>query len=120
MFPANAFRIYLASAQHSDALKSLAGQPLEGRVLVGEIEGTPAAALSLVDGRVIADPARKTDRLVATLRMRASGIRAYEATPSLRQRLRAALAAYRDEAIVVPASVWRDGHADGESERWAA
>jgi hypothetical protein len=124
MFPANAYRIHLATADDSDAVKWLAEQgacqPLDGRVLVGHLDGSPAAALSLLDGRVIADPSRKTDRLVATLRMRASAIRAYEATPSLRDRLRAALAAYRGDAIVVPASVWRDGYVDDERERWAA
>jgi hypothetical protein len=118
MFPANAYRIYLADAQHTDTLKSLAGQPLDGRVLVGEIDGTPAAALSLVDGRVITDPSRTTDRLVAVLRMRASGIRAYETMPSVRERLRTALAAYRGGAIVVPAPVWREDAV--ELERWAA
>jgi len=124
MFPANAYRIYLATAEDAAALNSLAGQdsgqPLAGRMLVGEIDAAPAAALSLLDGRVVADPAKNTDRLVATLRMRAAAIRAYEATPSLSERLRAAFAAYRGESIVVPASVWRDGYADYEGERWAA
>jgi len=124
MFPANAYRIYLASAEHADALNGLADnasrQPLQGRVLVGEIERTPAAALSLVDGRVIVDPSRKTDRLVATLRMRAGAIRAYEATPSLRERIRASLASYRHEAIVVPAPVRRDRDIYDEPERRAA
>jgi hypothetical protein len=123
MFPANAYRIYLAAADDAGAVQPLGEQsswPAFGRVLVGELDGTPAAALSFVDGRVIADPAKNTDRLVATLRMRAAAIRAYEATPSLRERIRAALAAYRGESIVVPASVWHDGFVDYESERWAA
>ena len=80
MLPAHAYRMYLASAQDADALRPLDVRSLVGRVLVGEIAGTPAAALSLVDGRVIVDPSRDTDRLVAVLRMRASDIRAYEDT----------------------------------------
>ncbi len=91
-----------------------------GRVIVGHIDGTPAAALSLHDGRVIADPSHSTDRLVTTLRMRAGAIRAFEATPSLRERLLAALPAARGRSNVVPAPVSGDAHAEGESERLAA
>jgi hypothetical protein len=50
---------------------------------------------------VIADPFEPTDHLVSTLRMRAGAIRAYEVTPSLRQRLLAALPAGRGNRIVV-------------------
>jgi hypothetical protein len=76
-------------------------EALLGRVLIGRYDGT-AAALSLDDGRVITDSSRHTDTLVANLRMRADAIGAFEATPSLRDRLRAAFAAY-DGATVVPA-----------------
>jgi hypothetical protein len=122
MFPANTYRIWIADAGDADALKWLeehAGQPpLSGRVLMGEINGTPAAALSLHDGRVIADRARNTDRLVVTLRLRAGAIRAYEAVPSLPDRLRAALPAYRGESVVMPMPVSR--HGNDENERLAA
>ena len=47
--------------------------------------------MSLSDDRVIADPFRRTDHLVACLRIRADAIRAHEATPSLSERVRAAL-----------------------------
>jgi hypothetical protein len=104
MFAANTYRIRFANGEDAGAVRRLAGQgcrrPLGERVLLGEIDGTPAAALSLRTGRVIADPARNTDHLVATLRRRAGAIRAHEATPSLRDRLRAAFAAYRGRAIV--------------------
>jgi hypothetical protein len=124
MFPANAFNIYLSTAKDSQALQQLAEhglyEPLAGRVLVGEIDGAPAATMSLLDGRVITDPAQETDQLVAALRMRASSIRAYESRPSLRDRIRAALAAYRGQSIVVPASLWRDGSVGYQLERWAA
>ncbi len=53
--------------------------------------GSPAAALSLSDGRVVADPFRRTDHLVACLHIRANAILAYEANPSLSDRLRAAV-----------------------------
>jgi hypothetical protein len=113
MFPANAFRIWLAGADDADALQWLEGQsaqePLGGRVLIGEIDGRPAAALSLHDGRAVTDGSPQTDRLVATLRMRAGAIRAYEATPSLPERLRSALPAYRGESVVIP-QTWREPH----------
>jgi hypothetical protein len=99
MFPANTYRIRFAKGEDAGAVRRLSGQgcrhPLGSRVLIGEIDGTPAAALSLRTGRVITDPSRSTDHLVATLRTRAAAIRAYEAMPSLRDRLRAAMVGYR-------------------------
>jgi hypothetical protein len=95
MFAANTYKLRLATDDDADALRRLAEldsrAPLAGRVLVGEMAGTPAAALSLGDDRVIADPFRRTDHLVACLRIRAGAIRAHEATPSLTARMRAAL-----------------------------
>ena len=118
MFPASTYRIWIADAGDAHTLKRLeqqsGQQPLAGRVLIGEIDGTPAAALSLHDGRVIADRSRNTDRLVFTLRMRAGAIRAYEAVPSLPDRLRAAIPAYRGESVVMPVPVSRHGHEDDE------
>jgi hypothetical protein len=66
------------------------------------------------------DSSRGTDRLVATLRMRAGAIHAFEATPSLRERLLAALPADRGSSNVVPAPVSGDGHGEDERERLAA
>jgi hypothetical protein len=54
-------------------------------VLVGEIAGTPAAAISLGDDRAIADPFIPTAHLLATLR--AQALRVVDRTPSLRERL---------------------------------
>ena len=48
-------------------------------------------ALSLVDGRVIANPFVPTAHLLTHLRIRAGVIVAYERTPSLAARMRAAL-----------------------------
>jgi len=95
MFGSSTYHFTLATADDADALRRLADldsqAPLAGRVLIGEIAGSPAAALSLDDDRVIADPFRRTDHLVACLRSRAAAMRAYEATPSLSERMRAAL-----------------------------
>jgi hypothetical protein len=100
MFAANTYVIRPATDDDAAMLRRLAEldsqRPLEGRVLIGEMNGTPAAAVSLGNGRVIANPFAHTVHLVTTLRMRAQALRAYEATPSLRERLLAALPiAYR-------------------------
>ena len=105
MFPANSYRIMLAAAGDAalSRLERQSPQPLTGRVLIGELDGTPAAAISLDDGRVLADRSRDTGRLLAALRMRARAILAYEASPALRDRIRAALSSYRGgEAIALP------------------
>jgi hypothetical protein len=104
MYPPSAYRIRYATAVDADALKRLAAHngraPLSGRVLIGQLDGTLAAALSLSNGSVITDPSRRTDRVVAALRIRASAIRAYETTPSLGERVRAALAGYHHGGVV--------------------
>jgi hypothetical protein len=61
-------------------LHDLAGidsaEPLGGAVLVAAVAGELWAALSLQDGRVIADPFRPTTGAVELLRMRAAQLRA--------------------------------------------
>jgi hypothetical protein len=85
--------IYEATA--SDAVKlwyltQLTGQPrLRGRVLIGDIQGSPAAAISLADDRIVADPYRDSARLTTQLRSRAQALRALERAPSLSDRMRA-------------------------------
>ena len=58
------------------ALDDLAGldsaRPLEGDVLVAIVDDAPVAAISLADGRVIADPFRKTADTVKMLKLRAA------------------------------------------------
>jgi hypothetical protein len=101
MFAANAYHIRPAGPADARVLTVLAGldsqRPLAGPVLIGEIAGTPVAAIGTDDGRVIADPFRSTAAIAAHLRMRASGYRAVKRQPSLRERiltsLRPALAA---------------------------
>jgi hypothetical protein len=123
MFAPNAYRIRFATAEDADTLRLLAArnskQPLVGRLLIGQYDGA-GAALSLHDGRVIADSSSHTGNLVANLRIRAGAIRAFEATPSLRDRLRAAFAAYDGGSTVAPTSLSRDGDAEQEPMRIAA
>src|SRR5262245_27610888 len=103
MISANSIRY--ATEHDTDSLTRLAEldsqTELAGRVLIAYHDGTPVAALSLDDGRVIADPFQRTDHQVANLRMRAGAIRAFEVTPSLRERLLAALPALRGNSVVV-------------------
>jgi hypothetical protein len=91
MFSANAYVIRIATDDDAYALRQLAGldgkRPIEGEALIGEIDGRPAAAVSLSDQRVVADPFEPTSQLVALLRMRAKAVRAYERTPELRKRM---------------------------------
>jgi hypothetical protein len=103
MISANSIRY--ATEQDTQTLERLAEldsqSPLDGPVLIAELGGIAAAALCIRDGRVIADPFQSTDHLVANLRMRAGAIRAFEITPSLRERLVAALPAQRGNSVVV-------------------
>jgi hypothetical protein len=77
-----------ADAEALDRLAALDSQPpLRGRILVGEVDGRPAAALSLADDRAVADPWQYTGTLRVCLRLRASAMTAVETTPSLRERM---------------------------------
>jgi hypothetical protein len=91
MFPADAFVIRLATETDAAALRRLAAldsaRPLTGRVLIGEIDGQPAAALSLKTGAAIADPFQRTERLRMYLRMRGAAVEAVDREPSLRERM---------------------------------
>jgi hypothetical protein len=93
MFPANAYVMRSSAAADAPAVREIARldsqRPLHGRVLIGEIDGRPAAAISLEDSRVVADPFQHTARLTPLLRMRASALREAERVPSVAERLRA-------------------------------
>jgi hypothetical protein len=100
MYAANSYTIRLATDTDAETLRKLAQvdsqPPLEGAVIIGELHGEAVAALSLADDRTIADPFRPTAHLLATMRVRAQGLRAVQHTPSLRERLIAGLpATYR-------------------------
>jgi hypothetical protein len=95
MLPANTYVIRPATDDDQQALHALAEldsqRPLDGPALVGEIGGRPAAAISLHERRVIADPFLFTVQLRQVLRMRAAALHAREQTPSLPVRVRAAI-----------------------------
>jgi hypothetical protein len=67
--------------------------PLQVPALIGHVGGAPAAALSLVDGRMVADPFARTGPVRVALRARATGILAVAREPSLRERMLARLGA---------------------------
>ena len=91
MFPADTFAIRLATEDDTPALRRLAAldsaRPLTGRVLIGELHGEPAAALSLKTGAMVADPFRHTAALRSHMRVRAGAVEAVTREPSLRERL---------------------------------
>ncbi len=71
----SSYVIRRATHDEAVALRRLAAldsqRPLDGAALVGEIDGEPAAALSLTSGRAVADPFRKTSDLIEHLRLHA-------------------------------------------------
>jgi hypothetical protein len=93
MYSANAYVIRQATSDDAHALERLAAldgqKPLSGTALIGEMDGSPAAAISLTDGRVIADPFKKTAHLVPLLTMRRRALQAVVRRPLLRDRIRA-------------------------------
>ena len=93
MYPANVYVIREATYADEDALQRLAElsrkEPLEGRVLIGEIKGETAAAASISDGRILSDPDQPTTHLVPLVGMRARAQRTFERMPSLTARLSA-------------------------------
>jgi hypothetical protein len=98
MYPANAYNIRQANDDDwaLDRLAELDSQRgLSGPALVAEIGGDPAAAISLTDGRVIADPFQQTAVARQLLLMRVRGLQAHSRTPSLTERIRKAMAPFR-------------------------
>src|SRR3954469_22235503 len=91
MFRADAYVIRLATPADAPVLRRLEAldqaRPLTGRVLIGEIAGEPAAALSLKTNIAVAVPFLRTEELRVYLRMRASALEAVELEPSLRERM---------------------------------
>jgi hypothetical protein len=91
MLPAKKYVIRLADQHDAADLRRLAAldeaRPLTGRILIGELDGTPAAALSLKTGRSIADPFRVTGDVRVHLRTRAAAYEAVTREPSLRERM---------------------------------
>ncbi|HVW18199.1 MAG TPA: hypothetical protein VHB30_08110, partial [Solirubrobacteraceae bacterium] len=77
-----------ARAADESAVRRLAlldsSRPLRGDVLVAEVGGHPVAAVSLADGRVVADPFERTADAVALLRLRAEGLAGAASSPPRR------------------------------------
>jgi hypothetical protein len=95
VYAANSYVLRLATEADAPDLTRLAAldsqPPLKGSILIGELHGEPVAALSLADGRAVADPFRPTAHVIATMRVRARGLLAVERMPTLRDRLLAGL-----------------------------
>jgi len=95
MFPANSPVIRRATAADAHALRRLAAaagrSPLTGRVLIAEVRGTIAAAISREEDRAIVDQTRAPAHVAAMLRLRAHGLDAVEREPDLSERLRDAV-----------------------------
>jgi hypothetical protein len=68
-----------------DALADVAAldssRPLTGRTVVAEVDGRIVAAVSLHDGRVVADPFAPTADVVEMLRVHTAGARSSSARP---------------------------------------
>jgi hypothetical protein len=60
-------------------------RPLTGERLVGEVDGQIVAAVSLHDGRAVADPFESTADVVEILRLRTAGARSAAARPRPRR-----------------------------------
>ena len=102
MLPANAYVIRQATADEEGVLRRLAKldsrPPLVGPVLIGEIGGTPAAAVSLADGSIAADPFQPTATLRQVLRVRVRSLSAFEEQPSLSERMKAIMSGWEIRA----------------------
>jgi hypothetical protein len=74
-------------------LSALAGQPPLARpALIGHLDGRPAAAISLLDGRVVADPFQPSAALAARLPLHRSGWRSAGGhAPAVAARVRRAI-----------------------------
>jgi hypothetical protein len=104
MIPANQYVIRLAGDADEAQLARIAQldstDPLEHPILLGEIDGRPAAAIDLDTGRTIADPFVRTAHLLAHLRMRAGAMDAQAHAPNVADRIRTAMRPWRARAIM--------------------
>jgi hypothetical protein len=95
MYPDTIYKIRLAGDHDEEALRTLAqldsAEPLQHPILIGEIDGRPAAAIDLDNRRTIADPFQHTATLRSHLRMRAGALDAYAQRPDVADRIRYAL-----------------------------
>ena len=99
MLSASALTIRPANGDDAAVLRRLsvldAGREPAGRVLVAEEDGQVVAALSVDDGRVVADPFEPTAAAVALLRARAAALLGRTPRASWRERVASRLRAPR-------------------------
>jgi hypothetical protein len=95
VYPANSYSIRQATEADAATLRHLAeldGQkPFAAPALIAESDGIAVAAISVFAVRVVADPFKQTAVVTQLLRMRLAALRAHSSTPSLPERLRAAM-----------------------------
>ena len=100
MFPASFHTVRPATAQDATRLRALAFatgvRPLNGHVLVAEVRGAVAAAISRDDLRTVADSAIAPGYLTTILRLRAHALAAFAQQPSLAERMREAVLGPRE------------------------
>jgi hypothetical protein len=125
VFPTNAYVIRRATVDDEGALSRLAElagrRPLSGPALIGEIRGIPAAAVSLADGQIAADPFKPTARLVPLLGIRFRAQRAFKDQPSLPERLKANMSGWTARNRPAPArALLHAGHAEAMEQARAA
>jgi antirestriction protein ArdC len=100
VFPANSHLVRPATAHDAQALRRLAAlcgaRPLAGRVLVAEVRGVVAAAISRDDLRTIADPSLAAPYVTTILRLRVGALAVVARQPSLAERMREAVLGPRE------------------------
>jgi hypothetical protein len=87
-----------ATEDDQQALRRLAEldseRPLAAPALIADLRGEPAAAISLADGRIVADPFKNTAVLRQLLHYRFGALQAYSREPSLAKRMRERVSPY--------------------------
>src|SRR5688500_515344 len=95
MMPASTYDIVSVNDSRHEELSRIAtldsARPIDAPALVAYENGEAIAALSLADGRAVANPFRRTAAALIVLRMRARAYGIVERTPSLRERILAAV-----------------------------
>jgi len=92
MFSATAYKIRDARVDDVPELVRLGWATEEdwpaGQIIVGEIHGVVAAALAIDENRAVSASVANAPHLLAHMRARAAGIKAYRRTPSVAERIR--------------------------------
>jgi hypothetical protein len=108
MFPANFPTVRPATVHDAKRLRALAAaagaRPLTGRILVAEVRGVVAAAISHDERRTVADRALAPAYLTTVLRLRVDGLEAFARQPSLAERMREAVLGPREPEPVMLAA----------------